>query len=151
VGAAIEHTVGDLVAADPDPTLKPGPLVPQAGAWQPVVASDALPDGGVTAFDLGEVTGFVRRSAGRISAVSGICTHQGCRLRLDAGEQLLRCPCHDTTFALDGELRSHALPAPPRPLPHLEVRETDGEVEVFAPTQDDESPSGPPPSTAARA
>ena len=31
--------------------------------------------------------------------VSGVCTHQGCRLWFDAPDDRLRCPCHSTSFS----------------------------------------------------
>ena len=82
------------------------------------------------AFDLGSVNGFVRRASGRVEAVSGVCTHQGCRLWLDQAADRLRCPCHSTSFSPAGDVVTHALPVAPKPLPHLGVREKDGVIEV---------------------
>ena len=45
--------------------------------------------------------------------VSGMCTHQGCRL-------------------LPGELVEHQLPVPPAPLPGIAARELDGAVQVYS-------------------
>jgi cytochrome b6-f complex iron-sulfur subunit len=110
-----------------------GPLVPNDGTWTRVAASTDLPDGGVRGFDVDGVTGFVRRDGGQVAAVSGICTHQGCALRLDAPARVLRCPCHRTSFTVNGTLVSHQLPTPPRALPALSVREAEGGIEVLAP------------------
>ena len=115
------------------PDVSEGPLVPNDGAWMRVAASTDLPDGAVRGFDVDGVTGFVRRDGGEVAAVSGICTHQGCALRLDAPARELRCPCHRTSFAVNGALVSHQLPTPPRALPTLSVREADGGIEVLAP------------------
>ena len=98
------------------------------------MASTELPEGTVRAFDLGTVAGFVHRADGVVRAVSGSCTHQGCRLRLDASLNL-DCPCHTTVFAPSGELISHQLPIAPRPLPRFATREVDGAVEVFVPPE----------------
>ncbi|KAA0110711.1 Rieske (2Fe-2S) protein [Mycolicibacterium sp. P1-5] len=108
-------------------------LVPTDGSWQTVAASGDLPEGAVQAFDLGSVSGFVRRVNGRVDAVSGVCTHQGCKLWFDQGDERLRCPCHSTSFSPAGAVVTHALPIAPKPLPHFEVRERDGVVEVLAP------------------
>ena len=108
-------------------------LIPTDGSWQTVTASGDLPEGGVRAFDLGSVSGFVRRVNGRVDAVSGVCTHQGCKLWFDQGDDRLRCPCHLTSFSPAGVVVTHALPIAPKPLPHFEVRERDGVVEVLAP------------------
>jgi nitrite reductase/ring-hydroxylating ferredoxin subunit len=108
-------------------------LIPTDGSWQTVAASGDLPEGAVQAFDLGSVSGFVRRVNGRVDAVSGVCTHQGCKLWFDQGDDRLRCPCHSTSFSPAGAVVIHALPIAPKPLPHFDVRERDGVVEVLAP------------------
>ena len=115
---------GATVAAD---------LVPTEGAWQRVAASVDVPEGAMHPFDLGSVVGFVRRVGGQAEGVSGICTHQGCKLWFDAPDDRLRCPCHSTSFSVDGQVLSHQLPISPKPLPKLEVREVGGAIEVFAP------------------
>jgi cytochrome b6-f complex iron-sulfur subunit len=108
-------------------------LVPTDGAWQRVAASADVPEGVMHPFDLGSVVGFVRRVDGRTEGVSGVCTHQGCRLWFDAPDDRLRCPCHSTSFSKEGQVLTHQLPISPKPLPKLEVREMDGVIEVFAP------------------
>ena len=133
--AAAGLAVGAVAAraASTPAEVAEGPLVPNDGTWTRVAASTDLPDGGVRGFDVDGVTGFVRRDGGQVAAVSGICTHQGCALRLDAPARELRCPCHRTSFAVNGTLVSHQLPTPPRALPTLSVREADGGIEVLAP------------------
>lgn len=133
--AAAGLAVGAVAAraASTPAEVAEGPLVPNDGTWTRVAASTDLPDGGVRGFDVDGVTGFVRRDGGQVAAVSGICTHQGCALRLDPPARELRCPCHRTSFAVNGTLVSHQLPTPPRALPALSVREADGGIEVLAP------------------
>jgi nitrite reductase/ring-hydroxylating ferredoxin subunit len=113
-----------------------GELTPNAGTWQKVAASSDVPDGAMHPFDLGSVVGFVRRVDGKPEAVSGVCTHQGCRLWFDAPDDRLRCPCHSTSFAPTGQVLTHQLPIAPKPLPALQVRETNGVIEVLAPARD---------------
>lgn len=111
-----------------------GQLQPNDGSWQAVGKSDDIADDGVLhPFEVGAVIGFVRRIDGKPEAVSGVCTHQGCRLWFDKPDTRLRCPCHLTSFAPDGEVLDHQLPISPPPLPKLDVREADGVVQVFAP------------------
>ena len=110
-------------------------LVPNDGSWQTVAKSADVTDGGMHSFDLGSVTGFLRRVDGRVEAVSGVCTHQGCRLWFDPSADRLRCPCHVTSFSPTGEVLTHQLPIAPKPLPHIQVRERDGVVEVLAPVR----------------
>jgi nitrite reductase/ring-hydroxylating ferredoxin subunit len=113
-----------------------GELTPNAGMWQKVAASSDVPDGAMHPFDLGSVVGFVRRVNGKPQAVSGVCTHQGCRLWFDAPDDRLRCPCHSTSFAPTGQVLTHQLPISPKPLPALQVREANGVIEVLAPARD---------------
>jgi cytochrome b6-f complex iron-sulfur subunit len=138
--AAAGIVVGrNLLAPSREPAEEAAPtqgvLEPNAGTWHAVGASADLPKGGALAFDLGSVNGFVHRGDAKIEAVSGVCTHQGCKLWLDAPDARLRCPCHSTSFSLTGETLTHQLPTAPPPLPRVEVRENNGQIEVFTPTE----------------
>ena len=120
-------------AATAQPT--PNELLPTKGTWQTVAASADLPEGTVTTFDLGSINGVVRRVSGRVQAMSATCTHQACRLDLNALRNTLVCPCHGATFSLSGNNLTHPnaenqhLPA----LPRLAVREYQGNIQVYAP------------------
>jgi nitrite reductase/ring-hydroxylating ferredoxin subunit len=124
-GAAIDHAL-----TGPEVLAGGGTLNPDAGVWHPVAAAADLPEGAVRAFDAGSVNGFVYRSDGRLRAISGTCTHQGCRLGLEAGTRL-RCPCHRALFALDGRVLHHRFPGPLPALPRMAVRQADGVVQVY--------------------
>ncbi len=127
-GAGIDHL---LTSGSPPPA---GVAIrPDHGAWQTVLASEELPDGAVRPFTLETVIGFVERTGGRLRAVSGVCTHQGCRLMLDAGDTELMCPCHGATFGLSGAVLRHRLSFPLTALPRLAVRESAGVIQIFAP------------------
>jgi len=112
-----------------------GAMVPSQGSWQAVASSADVRDTAMHPFEHGSLIGFVRRVDGRPEAVSGICTHQGCRLWFDRADDRLRCPCHSTSFSPTGQVVSHQLPITPTPLPSLEVRDRDGAIEVFAPIE----------------
>jgi nitrite reductase/ring-hydroxylating ferredoxin subunit len=131
-GAVVDHTV---ISRGPAQSRAGGEqkLIPSVGQWRTVSTSADLADGGVQGFDLGTVVGFVARTGGALRAVSGVCTHLGCRLALDAAAGRLDCPCHRTSFAISGELLRYQLPVPPAALPQFEVREVHGEVQVYAP------------------
>jgi cytochrome b6-f complex iron-sulfur subunit len=127
---------GDHTARDRDATASDGEMVPNGGSWQPVAASaDVVDDGVMRPFEHGSLIGFVRRVDGRLEAVSGVCTHQGCRLWFDQPDDRLRCPCHTTSFSPTGQLVAYQLPVAPKPLPQFPVRENNGAIEVFAPTE----------------
>jgi hypothetical protein len=90
-GAGIDHALVRHLTA-PGPPKPAGTLTLTNGAWQPVVASGELPEGAVHAFTLGSISGFVERTGGRLRAVSGTCTHQGCKLAFAARPARLVCP-----------------------------------------------------------
>ena len=127
------------VGAGVDHVLTPQPLQHQPtqaaghGGWQTVAASTELPEGGVLPFDAGVLNGFVRRSGGQVHAVSGVCTHLGCRLALNRPDRSLDCPCHNAAFALDGTVLRHQLPIALANLPGFAARETNGEIQIFVP------------------
>jgi cytochrome b6-f complex iron-sulfur subunit len=130
-GAGIDHL---LTSGPPSAGVA---IRPDHGAWQTVLDSADLPDGAVRPFTLEAVFGFVERTGGRLRAVSGVCTHQGCRLMLDAGDTELMCPCHGATFGLGGAVLRHKLSFPLTALPRLAVREAAGVIQVFAPRPED--------------
>ncbi|MCW2652742.1 MAG: hypothetical protein JWR32_3718 [Mycobacterium sp.] len=118
--------------AGEEATATGGDMVPSGGSWQPVAASSEITDdGAMHPFEHGSLIGFVRRVDGRAEAVSGVCTHQGCRLWFDRPDDQLRCPCHSTSFSPSGQLLANQLPVPPAPLPRFQVRENNGAIEVF--------------------
>ena len=134
-GAGIDHVVTSRTAPQSAPAGQ-GTLTPSRGTWLTVAYSADLPDGAVRPFTANAVTGFIERTDGQLRAVSGICTHQGCRLAFAARSDRLVCPCHGATFALDGTVLAHKLPVPLEALPRIEVREVSGAVQVFAPHPD---------------
>ena len=143
--AAVGVTADRLLRSAPPPAgevaATADQIVPTDGSWQVVAASSDVPDGAVHRFDLGSVVGFVRRVDGRAEAVSGVCTHQGCRLWFDGPDDRLRCPCHATSFSPDGQVLTHQLPIAPNPLPRFQVREQNGNIEVLAPARPPAEPA----------
>jgi nitrite reductase/ring-hydroxylating ferredoxin subunit len=135
VAVAVDRALVGGRGAPAKPDTASGELIPTSGTWQKVADSADVSDGAMHPFDLGSVVGFVRRVDGTVEGVSGVCTHQGCRLWFDAPDDRLRCPCHSTSFATDGQVLTHQLPIAPKALPKLNVREVDGVIEVLAPTR----------------
>jgi nitrite reductase/ring-hydroxylating ferredoxin subunit len=105
-------------------------LVPDEGAWQPVLDAANLGDGQVARFATDSNVGFVVNENGRLSAISGVCTHQGCLLRLNEAAARLDCPCHRASFSLQGDVLHQQFKQPLPPLPHIQVRENNGQIEV---------------------
>lgn len=141
LGAGLDHVLsasGPAARPTTPAPLAEQQLTPDNGVWTTVVAGVDLPEGSAIRFDLGTITGFVSRGGdGRIWAVSGVCTHLGCRLNLDAPARMLNCPCHGASFSVTGAVVRHRLPVPLAPLPEIQVREWNGQVQVFAPPSSD--------------
>jgi menaquinol-cytochrome c reductase iron-sulfur subunit len=59
--------------------------------------------------------------------LSTVCTHLGCGVVWEPEEKRFFCPCHNGEFHPDGRVKG----GPPRkPLPRLEARVRDGQLEV---------------------
>jgi nitrite reductase/ring-hydroxylating ferredoxin subunit len=105
-------------------------LVPDEGSWQPVLNAANLGDGQVARFSTVSTVGFVVNDNGNLSAISGVCTHQGCLLRHNEADGRLDCPCHRASFSLQGKVLHQQFSKPLLPLPHLQVREHNGQIEI---------------------
>ena len=88
-------------------------------------------------FEQASLVEFVRRGDGPPEAVSGVCTHQGCRLFFDQSDDRLRCPCHGASFSPTGQPLSHPGPTALAPSPRLEICDVTGAIEVFGPAGTD--------------
>jgi Rieske Fe-S protein len=66
---------------------------------------------------------FVRRIDNQAIAFNAVCPHAGCYVAYAAAKNVFRCPCHNSSFQLDGariETPQAANPSP-RPLDTLDV------------------------------
>ncbi len=71
----------------------------------------------------------VKMAPGHIVAFAPQCTHLGCAYHWDEQKQQFLCPCHTSTFSLDGSVTSG--PAP-RALDRFESRIADGKILIGA-------------------
>ena len=124
-GAVIDRTIVS------QPSAGQATLTPQNGTWRPVASLAQIPEGQALRFTTDSIEGVLVNNAGTVRALSAVCTHQGCVLRLNALARRLHCPCHPTDFALDGTVIMSHLPTRPPTLPKLQVRIREGQVEVF--------------------
>jgi menaquinol-cytochrome c reductase iron-sulfur subunit len=103
-----------------------------------VTTLDGLPEGGAPVFQpvkldvvdawniykdqpVGSV--YLRQDEeGNVSCFNTECPHLGCTVDYNESANSFRCPCHDSSFSLDGA-RTNEIP--PRNLDSLEVRVTD--------------------------
>ncbi len=116
------------------------------GDWITVAPLSALPDDGSpsrfpvvlkevidawtkrTNLPVGAV--YLRRvNGGGVSAYNVSCPHLGCAIDFRSGNQDFYCPCHNSSFSLDGSIANHDSPSP-RPMDSLETRVENGEVKV---------------------
>ena len=131
LGVAIDQVVTRHGATGPVADIGPTVLTPDGGQWQTVAAVEQLPPGQAMAVTAGAVDAVVINDGGQISAVSGICTHLGCRLQPDNADKRLACPCHQTAFSWSGKVLFYRLKSAPADLPQVQSRVRDGQIELF--------------------
>lgn len=130
VGVALDEVVTHQLppgATASEPTI----LMPDNGTWRPVAAVTQLPAGHAMPVSTGSVDAIVVNDAGKISAVSGICTHLGCKLQPDDATRKLNCPCHQTAFSWSGKVLYYRLKSQPATLPQIPSRVNEGQIELF--------------------
>jgi cytochrome b6-f complex iron-sulfur subunit len=109
-------------------------LDPAQGQWVAVASEADLADGAAHRFETAGLVGFLAQAGTGLTAVSGVCTHQGCLLRGNDETRQLECPCHMSMFGYDGTPASSRLHPAPAALPRLQVRRRGGSIEVLVPT-----------------
>ncbi len=62
-----------------------------------------------------------------VMAMTAECPHLGCKIGYDREQDHFVCPCHDSSFGLDGSVNDGPSP---RPMDRLEARVRDGVIEV---------------------
>jgi nitrite reductase/ring-hydroxylating ferredoxin subunit len=125
IDEVVTHTGGaPIVAAD-------GVLTPDGGQWRAVASVQQLPAGQAMTVSTASVDAVIVNDGGQITAVSGVCTHLGCKLQPDNADQRLSCPCHQTAFAWSGKVLFYRLKSAPPDLPRIQSRVRDGEIELF--------------------
>jgi Rieske Fe-S protein len=144
LAAAISAVLG-LVPVGAGLTVLLDPLRRKAGADTavPVAALDALPEDGVprkftvlatrtdawnrfTQVPVGAV--YLRRLPGaKLQAFNVVCPHAGCFVDFDEKRGGFLCPCHNSTFTIEGKIADRSSPSP-RALDSLEVEVREGKV-----------------------
>lgn len=117
------------------------------GKWVAVAKAAELPVGAVKWFATDSIVGFLRNTGNGIAALSGVCTHMGCLLQWNQGQQTFDCPCHGGRFNADGT-SAPSSPVQYQPLPKLETKVEQDQIWVYVASSP--SPGGtssPAPST----
>ena len=67
---------------------------------------------------------YLRRVDGQVEALHSICPHLGCFVSHDSENEQFYCPCHASSFNLDGtKIEQEGLENPsPRPMDQLDVK-----------------------------
>lgn len=97
---ALKHLVSDRV--ERRPSMDASALAPGEGE---VVAVD------------GEKVAVARDGDGDLHAVSAICSHKGCHVAWNGGEESWDCPCHGSRFDVDGSVLDTPANDPLDPVP----------------------------------
>ena len=132
VGVALDKVVTNQQHPG-GPGTAPGSatLLPDGGSWRPVAALSAVPVGHALPVSTANLDAIIINDGGNISAVSGVCTHLGCKLQPDDANRKLNCPCHQTAFGWSGKVLYYRLKAAPSNLPLIQSRVNDGAIELY--------------------
>jgi nitrite reductase/ring-hydroxylating ferredoxin subunit len=98
-----------------------------------VTAASALPVGQALRFSTADVHGILVNEAGDVRALSGVCTHLGCLLTVNAEARRFDCPCHGLAFSWNGSVLHYRLQSRPVVLPRIPSRVRGGMIEVLLP------------------
>ena len=68
---------------------------------------------------------YLRRTGAKeVQAINVVCPHAGCFVNYQPDQKQYLCPCHNSSFALDGAIKDPSSPSP-RPLDTMEVKVSD--------------------------
>jgi nitrite reductase/ring-hydroxylating ferredoxin subunit/uncharacterized membrane protein len=98
--------------------------------WTAVLGEDGLEEGKLIGAQADGVTVLLVRKEGRLYGLIDRCSHRGCSLHEgELKDDAVVCPCHGSTFRLDGSIVKGPATSPQ---PALQVRVENGKVEVRA-------------------
>ena len=96
--------------------------------WTAVLGEDGLEEGKLTGAQADGVPVLLVRKKGRLYGLIDRCSHRGCSLHEgELKDDAVVCPCHGSTFRLDGSIVKGPAAFPQ---PALQVRVESGKVEV---------------------
>jgi nitrite reductase/ring-hydroxylating ferredoxin subunit/uncharacterized membrane protein len=98
--------------------------------WTPVVEEAALEEGALVGAYVESTPVLLVRRGEQLHAIDDRCSHRGCSLHEGTlKDGLIVCPCHGSTFRLDGSIVRGPATAPQ---PRFDVRAHAGKVEIRA-------------------
>jgi len=129
VGVGLDEVVRSR--QDPGGSGNTATLLPDNGSWRPVAAVTQIPAGHAMQVSTATLDAVIINDGGTFTAVSGVCTHLGCKLQPDDANRKLNCPCHQTAFSWSGKVLYYRLKAAPANLPRIPSRVNNGQVELY--------------------
>ncbi|MBL8953932.1 MAG: Rieske (2Fe-2S) protein [Myxococcaceae bacterium] len=96
------------------------------GVPKRVELTSVLVDGWTRSVGIIGAVWLLKKPDGSITAMSSVCPHSGCSIN-QKSKSTYGCPCHDSTFELDGKASEGPSP---RPMDTLEVQVKDKDVFV---------------------
>jgi len=90
-----------------------------------LISANAIPAGGARLGMLGGKPAIVLRNGGELVALAAVCTHLGCVVTFNAGENIFQCPCHGGEYDRDGKVIAGP---PPKPLERIAVKVDDDKI-----------------------
>jgi nitrite reductase/ring-hydroxylating ferredoxin subunit/uncharacterized membrane protein len=98
--------------------------------WTPVLDEAQLEEGTLIGARANGLGILLVSKGGRIHALADRCSHRGCSLHEGqlSDDETVTCPCHGSTFRLDGSVVKGPATAPQ---PTFDVRMSEGKVEIM--------------------
>jgi nitrite reductase/ring-hydroxylating ferredoxin subunit/uncharacterized membrane protein len=98
--------------------------------WTPVLDEGELEEGRLVGTHVASSPVLLIRRAERLYALDDRCSHRGCSLHEgNLEDDVIVCPCHGSTFRLDGSIVRGPATAPQA---RFDVRALDGKIEIRA-------------------
>jgi Rieske Fe-S protein len=118
--------------------------IPESGAPQKFTVQSDRVDAWTTYADTPVGAIYLRRTPQGVSALNVVCPHAGCFVGIAPGGEGFACPCHKSSFGLDGSVDDPASPSP-RAMDSLDVEVRNGDevwvrFQNFLPGREEKTP-----------
>lgn len=118
--------------------------VPESGVPRRFTVQDDRVDAWTTYANTPVGAVYLRRTPEGVAALNAVCPHAGCFVGLAPNRERFACPCHRSSFDLDGVVNDPASPSP-RAMDSLEVEVRNGDevwvrFQQFLPGREEKTP-----------
>lgn len=100
--------------------------IPESGAPQRFTVQADRVDAWTTYANTPVGAVYLRRTPDGVTALNVVCPHAGCFVGVTPDKSRFACPCHNSSFALDGEVNDPSSPSP-RAMDSLDVEIRNGD------------------------